>query len=81
MKKFILIYLEGTNIVVSIDNYWYSTEVSTSSSTVEVMATEIGVIIGLFFGFVFFFLPKLAVTINVHREEVRLCISDSQYIL
>lgn len=80
MKKFILIYLEGTNIVVSIDNYWYSTEVSTSSSTVEVMATEIGVIIGLFFGF-FFFLPKLAVTINVHREEVRLCISDSQYSL
>lgn len=53
MKKFILIYLEETNIVVSIDNYWYSTEVSTSSSTVEVMATEIGVIIGLF-GFGFF---------------------------
>lgn len=59
MKKFILIYLEGTNIVVSIDNYWYSTEVSTSSSTVEVMATEIGVIIGLFFGFVFFFFTKV----------------------
>lgn len=37
----------------------YSTEVSTSSSTVEVMATEIGVIIGLFFGFVFFFFTKV----------------------
>lgn len=43
------------------------------------MATEIGVIIGLFFLVWFFFLPKLAVTINVHREEVRLCISGSLY--
>lgn len=59
MKKFILIYLEGTNIVVSIDNYWYSTEVSTSSSTVEVMATEIGVIIGLVFFGLFFFFTKV----------------------